>query len=223
MSWTDFAKFGDVQRKRKVWLLIIRHAETESRSNRETPTDAEISEAGRAASKEFGRMFSRQFGRPRLVKSSPVKRCVDTAQEFISCFDKSCDPELSSILGSPGCFVADEELAAENFRRYGVERVALRLARGDKLPGMRHIYDGVRMLLSEAIADLETIKGAGVYVTHDAILVPFILHCTRQAVVKANWPGFLEGVGLWRDSDGLFLAWRGRVFNIDRFAQGGAD
>ena len=47
--------------------------------------------------------------------SSPIQRCIDTAQSIIAGNRVSAEIKTSKILGDPGIFVEDEQTAIESF------------------------------------------------------------------------------------------------------------
>lgn len=221
MTLTHTSTSLNTVKKKDISLSIIRHAEVGTAPSGQGDNDRGISKQGRKEAEALGRELASHPGGLRLVKSSPVGRCVDTARALLSGAGRSLKIVQSRVLGSPGCFVVDGDLAYRNFRRYGVDGVVQRLLEGSKLIGMRSVADGVALLLDEVVTDLKRLSGLGLYISHDAILVPFVLHTTGRMTTRGNWISFLDGVSLWQEGNGLFMAWRQEVFDITDFVESG--
>jgi hypothetical protein len=58
----------------------------------------------------------------------------------------------------------------------------------------------------------ETHSGADlhVFVTHDYLVGATARYCLGEKLSDETWPGFLECVVLWRESDGVCFRYQGR-------------
>ena len=45
--------------------------------------------------------------------------------------------------------------------------------------------------------------------THDAILAVLVAYLYRLRIDEINWPGYLDGLLLWRSGDRVNFIWRG--------------
>ena len=52
--------------------------------------------------------------------------------------------------------------------------------------------------------------GLHVFVTHDYLVGATARHCLGEKLSDETWPGFLECVVLWRESDGVCFWYQGR-------------
>lgn len=221
MSAIRLASDCEILGERELLVLIVRHAETQVHPGDGEEDSISISQKGRKDSENFGKELIGTYHQIGLIKSSPVRRCMSTAEAILIGANQDLKVSLSRTLGNPGAFVVDDTAAIENFQRYGVRGVVQRQLEGRNLAGMRTIGGGVNLLLKEICEDLESLNGLGLYVTHDAVLVPFVGYLTNKFTVSNHWFGFLNGIGVWKkDDDRLFLSWIENVFDITDFVVG---
>ena len=187
--------------------LVIRHAERE-----ETPAgtygyDVNLTDHGRRTAKQLGTTMSEK--RMMTVISSPVPRCVHTAQQILHGADSSSKVVTDRRLGDPGAFIIDPEIAGSPFLEVPIPEIARRQLHDDaRLPGMRQTADGVAILLALVTGDPGENGKLTVYVTHDVILGVLVGSIFRLSVEQVGWPAFLEGLLLWRRGGRLHCSWR---------------
>lgn len=195
--------------------LILRHAEKQVKSKISDERSISLTKKGRLEAEKLGRTLI-DFGyNIDLLKSSPLGRCVETCEAIARGGKFKLDIILSNNLGDPGPFIYNNKLAGKNFLDYSVEEVVHRQLNGEIMPGMRHVEQGVKILYEEIMEDMGDFKGLGVYVTHDAILAPFMGYLTGIPITKENWFGFLDSIFLSNDNGIVSLLWNGNTFNID--------
>ena len=68
---------------------------------------------------------------------------------------------------------------------------------------MRRTEDGVAILLDLVAANLGQNGQLNVFVTHDVILAVLVGSIFRLTPEETGWPGFLEGLLLWRSAGRL--------------------
>jgi len=190
--------------------FVLRHAERPPLPEGEPGNDLTLTSAGVAASVDLGAMLGCEL---HTVHTSPVRRCRETAEHIRA----GCRQEIAicddRLLGDPGIFVADPELAWRNWEQFGHEGVIERLVRGplasgDRvLPGMREPRAAARILLAHVAGALTGAARLHVFVTHDAVLAPFIAHLL-DVRDRDSWPRFLEGAAIWRSKRGVHIRYR---------------
>lgn len=74
---------------------------------------------------------------------------------------------------------------------------------------MRSTSEGVDLLLELATRDFGAGGRLNVYVTHDAILAVLVAYLFKLPIDNVEWPGYLDGLLLWRWGDRLHFIWRG--------------
>jgi broad specificity phosphatase PhoE len=190
-------------------VLLLRHAERPELPEGTVGHDVSLTDAGRAASRALGETIG---GRLAVLVSSPVARCVETAQGIGVGSGVRCHVESSALLGDPGAFVIQPEVAWAAWVELGHAEMMVRLMAGrvDR-PGFRDRDEGaalVARLVRETLARLGDGE-VGVLVTHDAVLGPVASAWFPE--FEPSVPAFLEGAVCWADGDQLRVAWRGEV------------
>ena len=189
--------------------LILRHAAREEIPAGSFGVDVPLTACGVASAERLGAMLP--ASRPHIrATSSPVPRCVSTAKAILRGRDRPEEVALDRRLGEPGPFVVDEEISGALFVRIGIlEIVRHQLTHTTPPAGMRATSEGVDLLLGLAADGLGSGGRLDIYVTHDAILAVLVAHLYRLPVDDISWPGYLDGLLLWRHRDRLNFTWRG--------------
>ncbi len=133
------------------------------------------------------------------VVSSPVPKCVQTAQALLRSTGSSVEVATDRRLGGPGAFVVDAEVAGPLFLELPIPEIAPRqLHDSASLPGMRPTSEGVEMLLDLVTLPLRNEGQLHVFVAHDIILSVFVASIFRSSLEETGWPGYLYRLLLWR-------------------------
>ena len=188
--------------------LVLRHAEREEIPPGSFGEDVRLMARGVASAEGLGSLLS---GRePVEMKASPVPRCMHTAEAIARGAGWDILVGADRLLGDPGPFVTDPGISGPLFLEIGIlELVRRQLMSGPPPPGMRPASEGVRLLLGLVAGNLEEGGRLNVYVTHDAILAVLVARLFRLGVDDFAWPGFLDGLLLWRTGEGITCSWRG--------------
>lgn len=172
---------------RPVTLLLRHSARYPILDPAETYTVG-LTPEGFTMAENLGWLLGRLYPGGRLL-SSPVGRCIDTAEA------------ISRGAGWPGQAETDERLshpfiapAFESFVQGQVNGV---------LPWQ------ARAVLALLLAHTDSGPQLDVLVTHDTILVTLVGCLLKTPVSKEFWPGFLEGMFVWRADEQVCLRWRG--------------
>ena len=186
--------------------LVIRHAEREDIPSGTYGMDVALTAKGAAAAERLGAVLV--GGRQVSVTSSPMPRCVQTAEALLRGSGRGGDVVLDRRLGDPGSFVIDPATSGPLFLKLpGIEVVRRQLSDTQSPPGMRPTAEGVRILLGLVSASLGRQGRLDVYVTHDAILAVLAASLYRMPIDQVGWPGYLDGLLLWRSAAGLHFSW----------------
>lgn len=189
--------------------VILRHAKREDIPRGTFGTDVGLTLQGIRDSRRLGTMLSARSSQG-TITSSPVRRCIATAEEIWCGSGWSAKVLADRRLGDPGPFVIDPEVAGEVFLNTGISEIVRRQLTCCEPPqGMRETSRGVEILLSLAAGGLAQRGRVQLYVTHDAILAVLVAHLYRLSVEETGWPDFLDGLVLWRSSDRIHFAWKG--------------
>jgi hypothetical protein len=195
-------------------IMMIRHSEKNVHSKVGDDRNLPLSENGIIKAQKFGRNLSKLGIEVGLIKSSPFKRCVETAEEIIKGGKLELKIINSNILGDPGPFVIDDHLAMQSFLNYSVEEVVNRQIKGEDLPGMRNVKLGVDLVFQDILEDFNKNRGLCLYLTHDAILAAYVGCLTNIFFSKENWFDYLNGVFLFKKRESIYLLWNSNVFLI---------
>ena len=186
--------------------LILRHAERQDIPLGSFGTDVQLTEQGAKSAERLGELLSAR--RPGKVVSSPILRCVETAQAISRGAGWFTGVATNWRLGEHGPFISEPEVAGQLFLEVGIaELVRRQLHDAQPPPGMRDIAEGARTLLDFTAEGLGDCGRINVYVTHDAILAALVGWLFRLRVYEEGWPDFLDGLLLWRSGALLHCAW----------------
>ena len=111
-------------------------------------------------------------------------------------------------LGDPGAFIVDPEISGPLFLELPISEIAHRqLNDATPLPGMRPTAEGVQLLLELVTGSLGEQGRLHVYVTNDGILAVLVASIFRLSLDDIGWPGYLDGLLLWRSCGRLQCSW----------------
>ena len=195
--------------------LVIRHAEREDIPAGTFGHEVNLTADGNRAAKQLGAALSEKG--TLSVLSSPVPRCVQTAQAILRGARSSAEVATDRSLGDPGAFVVDAEAAGPLFLELPVPEIARRqLQDQTPLPGMCPTSEGVAILFDLVTGNLGRTGQFNVFVTHDVILAVLVGVIFRLTIQETGWPGFLEGLLVWRSGDEVHLSWKEIESSFDR-------
>ena len=188
--------------------LVIRHAEGEDIPAGTFGHDVSLTGDGVAASERLGAALSERGAIS--VVSSPVPRCVQTAEAILRGAGSSTTATTDRRLGDPGPFVVEPNVSGPLFLELPISEIARRqLQDADPQPGMRPTAEGVEILLNLTTGNLGEGGRLDIFVTHDVILAVLVASIIGPPLEKVGWPGYLEGLFLWRSRTRLRASWRG--------------
>ncbi len=189
--------------------LVLRHAEREAIPPGTFGADLALTADGISSAERLGAMVSGTRVQV-SVTASPVPRCVATARAILRGGDRPEEVTLDWRLGGPGPFVVDTQQSGPLSLKVDPLEIARRQLEDAEPPnGMRATSEGVELLLELVMVDLGTSGRLNIYVTHDSILAVFVACLYGLSVNEIGWPGYLDGLLLWRDGEKLRFVWRG--------------
>ena len=192
--------------------IILRHAEREEIPAGTYGAEVPLTVRGVSTAEQLGAVLSDRglAQRPLSVTSSPVPRCVQTAQAIRRGGGQPGAAVLDWRLGDPGPFVVKAEESGPLFLQVGILEIARRQLSDDlPPPGMRPTSAGIELLLGLTAHSLEQQGRLNIYVTHDAILAVLAAWLYRAPIEEIIWPGYLDGLLLWQSGERLNFSWRG--------------
>lgn len=189
--------------------LFLRHAERPELPPDPSSHGVELTASGIREAQELGAELGDRLG---SVRTSPILRCVQTADALLAGAGRAASPIADLALGNPGPFVADLELAWSEWKRLGHDAVMARLVSGsDDVPGLHPIRRTAKELLAHALACTAGDARIHVFVTHDVVLAPFLVGLLDRGLARDEWPRFLEPLAVHRSELSLRLHYRSTV------------
>lgn len=196
---------GRIPRDRPV-VLLLRHSVRGPLPPAQAGYDTPITADGRRIALELGELLR---GRLRTLHTSPLARCVQTAE----CLGAGAGSNLpivpDRLLGDPGVFVIDGRRAWTHWEGLGHEGVMEHLVtQTEALSGMARPDEAARFLVNHMLAVADGKPGVHVFVTHDALVTAAAARLLGRRISKEEWPWFLEGAFFWSTDDGVQAAYR---------------
>jgi hypothetical protein len=119
------------------------------------------------------------------------------------------------MLGDPGAYVLDDQLAWQNWERLGHEEVMRHLvSSGDALPGMAHPKTAAFTLVEHMLVHVGSTAGVHAFVTHDSLVTATAAQALSKELGPDAWPDFLEAAFFWKQGDRIVAAYRGDSSSI---------
>jgi len=194
-----------VPRDRPV-AVLLRHSVRNRIPAGEVGNDVPITDDGERLATKLGEMIG---SRLRSLRTSPVLRCVQTAQ----CLNHGAGTNYvirhDELLGEPGVYVTDGKIAWSNWEQLGHEGVMEHLATSsDVLPGMASPDAAARRLVRHTLDVMGAEPGLHVFVTHDLVILATVARLLARPLPRDEWPFFLEGAFCWKNDVGVQVAYR---------------
>ena len=186
--------------------LLIRHSARDEIPDGGTGMELPLNDLGIRLCQELGREL---VGRVRSARSSPVLRCVQTAELLGQAADTDGEVILDKRLGAPGAYVLDEQLAWGNWLAHGNEGVIQHLVSGaGALPGMADPAQAANDLIEHLLACTGAEPVLHLFISHDSIVTPTVARAFGQDIPKSHWPEYLDASAFWRQQNGRVVAYR---------------
>jgi carbamoyltransferase len=189
-------------------ILLMRHAARGPLPADGAGADVPLLPEGATAAHALGKAIG---ARLTTLRTSPVLRCVQTAQALQAGAERAIEPLHDQALGDPGLFVADAEIAWQNWVRLGHEAVMATMISGLQLPGMAPPRQAAQRLIAHIIETAGKSAGVHVFVTHDSLLAATVAHTLNLQLQPPDWPTYLEALLLVPSPHSLEVRWRDQV------------
>jgi len=197
----------------KKVALIIRHADREHiipGKNEDEP----LNETGKLNSIKLGEILS-PFNGVKIF-TSPIGRCIQTGEAILKGFQKHGCISQSNMLGEPGPFVFDKKQAEQMFKEISTKGIVEKQIAGEIITGIRQLADGCELLKNYIVSEMNTNieENILIFISHDAIIAPFIYQYTGEKFGRKNWLNFLDGAILMRENDNISFIRNGKKYAI---------
>ena len=201
-------------------MLFTRHSLRErSDGNGFASYQLPLTPKGRVLAKSWGRWLATHLPYCMDVESisSPIGRCLDTAELMQQGAGLSREILHQSLLVEPGSLVTEPELASQVFKQIGALNFINKFLNGD-IAGTKNAYQGGLDILSLFYHHQPEIGQLKLAVSHDTLLSAFLAVMFEVPSIDWNdWPKMMEGVFLWFDDKPFGQAsahflWRGKLY-----------
>lgn len=192
-------------------VVLLRHAHRQEIPEQAFGNEIPITEEGHRAALKWGNAFhALPFEK---IESSPVLRCLQTAQCIQTAFKRKIDLNLSTLLGNPGIFIEDLNEAHHLFLSHTLFDILRNLVQGHPLKGMNKIANGVNLFLNEFLFKNSKLT---LLITHDSIMIPICCYLFNSIDIEKYTPSFLEFALIFYDEEQLYCSFRDEEKIISR-------
>mgnify|MGYP000106087048 CR=1 FL=1 len=188
-------------------ILIVRHAARPDILPNTVGNDVMLTDEGIEQSKLFASLIN---GQVLSIKTSPIGRCVQTAELIAQATHfKLDDIEQCRLLGDPGFIIKDGDLAWQHWLKKGHEAVNLHLLSGtESWDGFYDLNDSVARIFSD-IKELlsNSADGVHIWVTHDTILATLAARIGDKRLTLQDWPNFLGYLEIKLSDEQIYVSY----------------
>ncbi len=186
--------------------VLMRHSARPPIPKGEVGMDLPITAEGRTMALELGAALGTRL---RRLHTSPVLRCVQTADALAEGAGSRATPVHDTMLGEPGAFVLDGRVAWDNWLQLGHAGVMTHLvSAGTALPGMAEPQEAARRLTCHMLRVGGGDPGLHVFVTHDLLVTATAARALGVPLGREDWPPYLEAAFFWHRSGVCHVAYR---------------
>lgn len=190
----------------KPVVILLRHSVRDHLPPGEVGNSVPITDVGRRLAFDLGALFR---GRLLRLYTSPVLRCMQTAEMLNAGAMTNHTIMVERLLGEPGVYVLDDELAWSNWQRLGHSGVMQHLVTSSEaLPGMVHPDEAAWRLVRHMLDIAGDEPGLHVFVSHDLLVAATAARLLRKPFGNHEWPWFLEGAFFWQEGSAVHVVYR---------------
>jgi hypothetical protein len=192
--------------------MVVRHAERPVFKGLKAPHEVSITEHGKKDAERLGRLL-RQYGLSvDGCASSPVRRCIQTAEFIAEGNQYHGKVETSPSLGGSGLFMDDGEALDHTLDTCTIEEIIGSQLAGNKVPGMRDLEEGLRIFMGRVLSDQSI--DFEVFVSHDLFVCPAVHYLTETSYSAKGNTGFLEGFFISVGNDRTKILWDTHWYDV---------
>ncbi len=186
--------------------LLLRHSVRDELPPGDAGNALPITDIGWRLARELGGLLG---GRLRTLHTSPLLRCVQTAEALREGAGASGAIVTDRLLGDPGVYVIDGRRAWSNWERLGHEGVMRHLVtESEALSGMARPGEAARFLVQHMLTITGEVDGIHVFVTHDSLVTATAARLLGQPLGPGDLPWYLEGAWFFRVDGAVCTAYR---------------
>ncbi len=185
----ELSRIDKIQEKNIA--VLIRHGERFEIKSSEFGNEILLTEKGKFDSEELGKAL---LNYPvRKIYTSPIHRCVQTAEYIKKGLNKNVEIVVNDELGNPGFHILDAKIAGETYLRDGFKKVFNDFISGKTPEG----WASAEYLQTHALDFLKSKTenfGITFFVTHDCLISNFsFANHIKTYDIENNWVAYLDG------------------------------
>jgi broad specificity phosphatase PhoE len=171
--------------------LLLRHSNREDIPKGSFGNEILLNEKGIQNAISFGEsLVEKKINR---IFTSPIERCVQTAEYITKGYGKSLEIIETVALGSPGLHISDEKIAGEFFLEYGFDEMYNRFMQGHEIPGIPSVNE-LNHRIATFLKENTTQNGRTLFITHDMLIVFYHFSINKKVYTKDNWVNYMTGL-----------------------------
>jgi broad specificity phosphatase PhoE len=186
----NYNNLSEIDNNEKV-ALLIRHSDRDKIPANTFGNHVLLNEKGKFNAEKYGENL--QKFKINKIFTSPVQRCVETAEFILKGLKKDLPIIQTKILGEPGAYISNEITAGQKYIELGFETWFQKMIANEKVEGMKSIAEGSIDFLN-FLTENTTETGITIFVTHDNIIAFLDYHLRKKIYSKENWVNFLSGL-----------------------------
>jgi broad specificity phosphatase PhoE len=171
--------------------LLLRHADRDAIPQGSFGNEILLNEKGKLNAQHFGENLTGK--KINSIFTSPVKRCVQTAEFLTKGYGRSIEIIETTALGEPGLHILDEKIAGDFFLRYGFDEMYKRFIQGKEIPGIPNVNE-LNKRITNFITENTTANGTTIFITHDMLIAFYHFSLNKKVYTKDNWINYMTGL-----------------------------
>ena len=171
--------------------LLIRHADRDDIPEGSFGNDVLLNKIGQINAFNYGEKLKNQ--QITKIYSSPVLRCVQTAEFISKGYGKTIEIIETVVLGAPGLHINDEKIAGEFYLEHGFDVMYESFKNGTIIPGMTTL-ESLNQNMNDFIHKHTNENETTIFITHDMLIAFYHFSINKTVYTKENWVNYLSGI-----------------------------
>ena len=171
--------------------LLIRHADRDDIPEGSFGNEVLLNQIGQINAFNYGEKLKNQ--QITKIYSSPVPRCVQTAEFISKGYGKNIVIIETVALGAPGLHINDEKIAGEFYLEHGFDVMYKSFKNGSTIPGMETL-ESLNKNMNDFINENTNANETTIFITHDMLIAFYHFSINKTIYTKENWVNYLSGI-----------------------------
>lgn len=185
------SKITKLNSEKEKLSLLIRHGDRDQIPSGSFGNEILLNEKGKSNSIKFGESLAEL--KINRILTSPVSRCVQTAEFIVKGYGQVVEISETKALGAPGLHINDEIVAGDFFLKHGFDEMYKRYTDEMEVPGIPSI-NSLHNSISSYLTENTTDNGLTIFVTHDMLIAFYHYSIDKTIYTKENWIEYLSGL-----------------------------